>query len=65
MATDREITDRDKAIAAARIVKPAAVPTGRCLYCNDVIEKAARWCSSECRNEWQSEQDALTRFRGR
>ena len=34
---------------------PGPKPTGRCLYCDDIVEENHRWCSIECRAEWERE----------
>jgi hypothetical protein len=28
-------------------------PTGACLWCGEPIEKPLRWCSVECRDDWE------------
>ncbi len=37
------------------------IPTGRCLYCDDIVGDAMRWCSDECSHDWQAERAALQR----
>ena len=30
-------------------------PTGRCLYCDEVVDETRRWCSIDCREGWEKE----------
>lgn len=30
--------------------------TGYCLYCGEPVEEGRRWCSPECRSDWEHEQ---------
>lgn len=30
-------------------------PTGACLYCDDPLDGNRRWCSPECRDDWERE----------
>lgn len=46
-----------EAIKARRPAGPA--PTGRCLWCDEIVGDAMRWCDALCRDEWES----LTRRR--
>lgn len=43
------------AIRNARSGKPAAVATGRCLWCDEITSDAQRWCGSSCRDSWCKE----------
>ena len=39
---------------AQRIRRPSGpVPTGRCLYCDDLVGDEQRWCSAEHRDAWE------------
>jgi len=39
---------------AMRLVKPAGpVATGRCLYCDEILDDHARWCDGDCRDQWE------------
>ena len=41
-------------LEAARHKKPPGpVPTGRCLWCDEITSDAQRWCSVTCRDEWE------------
>lgn len=56
-ATEREMMDRDLAIARARSVAGEAIATGRCLWCDEPVEDGLRWCrptnpGESCMQEW-------------
>lgn len=34
---------------------PGPAPTGRCLYCDEIVGDLQRWCSVECREGWEKE----------
>lgn len=41
---------------AQRMKKPEGpAPTGRCLYCDELVEDTRRWCDAECREHWEKE----------
>lgn len=50
MATEVEERDRDLAMKLRRPEAPQA--TGRCLYCEARVPDGARWCDSDCRDDW-------------
>ncbi|MGI9152734.1 MAG: hypothetical protein ACR2IY_02510 [Rubrivivax sp.] len=52
IASDREELDRAMAIAAKRPSGPT--PTGRCLYCDEIVADHQRWCDAQCRDEWEA-----------
>lgn len=64
-ASDREQMDRDRAIDAARTAQPAAKANGHCLWCNAALAQGQRWCDAECREDWELDQEARRRHRGR
>lgn len=64
-ASDREQIDRDRAIDAARSMPPAAKANGHCLWCNTGLSLGKRWCDSECREDWELNQESRRRHRGR
>ena len=34
--------------------RPAGpVPTGRCLWCDDIVGDTMRWCGVECARDWE------------
>ena len=39
--------------------------TGRCLYCNAELSDTRRFCDGWCAEDWQLEQEAYKRNRGR
>ena len=39
--------------------------TGRCLYCNAELPDTRRFCDGWCAEDWQLEQEAYKRNRGR
>jgi len=54
ITAERQAREEKYLLAAAR--RPAGpVSTGYCLYCEDVVGDEVRWCSTECRNEWERE----------
>ena len=40
-----------EAIKARRPTGP--VPTGRCLWCDEIVGDTMRWCDTECRDQWE------------
>jgi hypothetical protein len=59
-ASDREETDRNLAIAAAR-ARVAIQPTGACLYCEEPAEGARLFCSTDCSADWERERQLKAR----
>lgn len=58
---DADITAaRDEAKAPARLAASHRpddpVPTGRCLYCDEILDDYSLWCGPGCRDQWQKEQ---------
>jgi hypothetical protein len=45
----------DAALAKKKPVGPS--PTGACLWCGEPLHDGRRWCSPECRDDWQAHQD--------
>lgn len=41
-----------EALRARRSAGPA--PTGRCLWCDEILDDVRRWCGPECRDHWQA-----------
>ncbi|WP_396190086.1 DUF2116 family Zn-ribbon domain-containing protein [Flavobacterium sp.] len=64
-ACEREQMDRDLAIASARKNNGTAKATGHCLSCNAALDQGKRWCDTECREDWELEQESKKRHRGR
>lgn len=52
-ATDREMMERDIALAEARKAKTEIKATGLCLECGEPVQADVRWCSKDCRDDWQ------------
>lgn len=52
-ATEREEIDRELAIKAAASSDPHVESTGKCLECDCDVGEGVRWCSPECRDDWQ------------
>lgn len=53
-ASDLEALHRDMAIKAVRDQSPLKF-SGHCLYCNEIVNQG-RFCSSECREDYEMEQ---------
>lgn len=54
---DRAQNEVERSLGEAmRMRKPAGPsPTGRCLYCDNLLEPGRRWCDSICRDDWEAE----------
>lgn len=64
MASELETLFRDAAINQAR--KQKQIPSiGHCYYCNDVVDNGIRFCSADCREDYELEQEAYRRHNGR
>ena len=52
---DRASDEEERSLAEAlRTRQPSGpAPTGRCLYCDELVADGARWCGPGCRDEWQ------------
>lgn len=40
-----------EALRARKVEGPS--PTGRCLYCDDIVSDTLRWCDVNCRDNWE------------
>ena len=51
---DRAQREVDRLHAEAlRMRKPEGpTATGRCLFCDEILDDHMRWCNSECRDAW-------------
>ena len=58
-ASDLEQLDRDRSIAIARQKTASPEPTGFCFWCEEPVLPGARWCNSDCREDWDNEQRRL------
>jgi hypothetical protein len=54
---DRAQNEVERSLGEAmRLRKPEGpVATGRCLYCESLLEPGRRWCDSICREDWETE----------
>jgi hypothetical protein len=54
---DRAQNEVERSLGEAmRLRKPAGpAPTGRCLYCDEIVPDTHRWCDSVCRDDWEAE----------
>ena len=59
-ASENESKERERLIEKAR-VQPKILATGHCLWCNIEVEHGRRWCSPECREDWELDQEASKR----
>ena len=52
---DRAAQEEEMLLAEAiKARRPAGpVPTGRCLWCDEIVGDTMRWCSVECRDQWE------------
>ena len=62
-ASMREEQFLNAALATRKPDGPTA--TGRCLYCNAELSDTRRFCDGWCAEDWQLEQEAYKRNRGR
>jgi hypothetical protein len=62
-ATDKEMRDRELAIKAARSQNKAIEFTGRCLSCEEHIDKG-RFCDAACREDFELA-EKMKRLQGR
>ena len=52
-ATAREEQDRELALQNARALNSGPKYNGECLNCGEPTTSGIRWCSPECRDDWQ------------
>ena len=56
MSQDRAEKEAPYMLAASR--RPAGpTPTGRCLYCDEIVADDQRWCDTGCRDGWMREEN--------
>lgn len=60
---DRAQQDIDflQQVESRRSTAPEAKATGYCLYCGEPVAKGQRWCSRECYEDWNREQEIRRR----
>ncbi|GAB4112981.1 MAG: hypothetical protein Fur0019_19390 [Tibeticola sp.] len=54
---EADITAERLEIEMARLLKlrraSGPAPTGECLWCGEKVAEHLRWCSVECRDDWE------------
>lgn len=51
VASEREELERT---LAQTIRKPEGpIATGRCLFCDEIVDDGLRWCDNWCRDDWE------------
>jgi hypothetical protein len=52
---DRAQNEVERSLGEAlRVKKPVGpVATGRCLFCDEILDDESRWCDSGCRDAWE------------
>jgi hypothetical protein len=52
---DRAQNEVERSLGEAlRVKKPVGpVATGRCLFCDEILDDENRWCDSGCRDAWE------------
>lgn len=63
-ASEIESNERERLIAKAR-KSMKVLATGHCLFCNVELESGKRFCSPDCRDDWELEQEAMRRHGNR
>lgn len=53
LAQERDFMARQNALRVKKAEAPA--PTGRCLYCDEILDDHKRWCDAEHRDLWEKE----------
>ena len=66
---DADITAEREAAAAPYLLAASKrpegpAPTGECFWCGETVADHMRWCDSECRDQYEREQRAVSRGRG-
>lgn len=59
-ASELEELARQSAMVTSKKAE-GPVATGECLYCHERLPKPMRWCNADCRNDYQIEQQRLSR----
>ena len=54
-AQEKEEIGLADAIRTARMGGPVAVATGRCLFCDEILDDVMRWCDLFCQIRWHKE----------
>lgn len=45
--------EMERSIQSVRRRKSTAIETGACLFCGETVKPGVRWCSLECRDDWE------------
>lgn len=54
----QERQEREAELLRRASAKPAGpAPTGHCLWCDEPTDDTRRWCDSECRDQWQRQEN--------
>lgn len=53
LAQERDYLAAQNAMRMKKPEGPAA--TGRCLYCDEILDDQRRWCDAEHREQWEKE----------
>ena len=66
MADEADVTaermeKQEAALIAAARQPSGPVATGRCLYCDEIVGDAQRWCDTECHQGYEREVAARRR----
>lgn len=48
--------DLANAIRKATEGRKGPIATGRCLYCDEIVDDERRWCDKDCTSAWEREQ---------
>lgn len=51
LTAERLEREMERLLALRRASGPA--PTGECLWCGEPLAPRLRWCSAECRDDWE------------
>lgn len=56
---EADITAERLELEMARLLRlrreAGPAPTGECLWCGEAVDPHLRWCSVECRDDWERE----------
>lgn len=53
LAQERDFLATQNSMRLRKVEGPVA--TGRCLYCDEILDDQARWCDAEHREQWEKE----------
>ena len=61
VASEREELERTLAQTIRKPEGPLA--TGRCLWCDEIVDDGVRWCAVWCRDDWEDAKAVRSRPR--